>query len=69
MIALSADREDRRADVAQRDRPAVDLETAFGEVVFRNSWRRYSECMRYGMRVASAFQAIRSIIGVRSPMR
>src|ERR1700736_2233342 len=37
--------------------------------LLRNSRRRYSECIRQGMRVASAFQAIRSIIGRRSPMR
>ena len=33
VVPFGADGEDRRADVGQRDRPALDLEAALGEIV------------------------------------
>ena len=48
-------------NVRQRDRPSLDEVSAPARSLLRNSLRRYSECIRYGRRVASAFQAIRSL--------
>ena len=70
VVALRPDGEDRRADVAERDRPAVDREAALGEIIveeqppqiFANACDRACGWRR-------AFQAIRSFIGARSPMR
>ena len=69
VIGLGADHEHRHADVPEAHRFALDLEAPLGQVVVQVEADEYSVCIFHGMRVPSAFQAIRSIIPSRSPLR
>lgn len=69
VVGLRADNKHWHAYITQCHRPTGDLITTFRQSFCRNSLRRYSLCMRQGMRVLSAFQANRSNGAWRSPIR
>ena len=69
MIAHGANRENWDADIRKRDGPAGGYEPALGEIVIEKELTQIFGMHAVGMRVESAFQAIRSVIGGRSPSR
>ena len=69
MIRLRANTIDLCADVAQGDCRPIDLKPSFGQLICKNKRRRYSVCIRAGIRVASAFHASNGLSGVRSPSK
>lgn len=69
MVSFGPDREDRGADIGQGRRSIAGEIASFGEVVVEEQTSQIFRVRPVGIRVASAFQAIRSVIGARSPIK